>query len=103
MMKFLFTFLLVAGFMLISCGEPRMDRIQRLVDDKVRIERLRLESICRNGLIKNAIEQVDSIIIERALRDTSSIFIRPIRPNVPNLEIPDIDTLGIKPLFEKGN
>lgn len=99
MMRVIITLLLTVGFVLSSCGEPKMDRVQRLVADKVKIERARLEAICRNELITKAIEQVDSIIIERALRDTSAIFIRPVRPDVPNLNIPDIDTLGIKPLF----
>lgn len=84
-----------------ACGEPKADRIKRLVDAKVEKERLRLEAQCRSELLAKANEQVDSVIIARALQDTSARLIRPVRPDVPNLEIPDIDTLGIKPLFEK--
>ena len=93
------TFLLTIGMLLTSCGEPKEDRVQRLVDEKLSLEKIRLEAICRKELIAKAITEVDSMIIERALRDTSTMFIRPTRPDVPNLEIPDIDTLGIKPLF----
>jgi len=103
MMRGVITCLLTIGFLLSSCGEPKQERIERLVADKVKVERMRLEAICRKELITKAIEVVDSIIIERALRDTSSLFNRPIRPNVPNLDIPDIDTLGIKPLFGGGH
>lgn len=95
------TYVLVGMALLMSaCGEPEEDRIQRLVDAKVELERKRLEAGCRAELIAKANEKVDSVIIARALQDTSARLIRPIRPDVPNLEIPDIDTLGIKPLFE---
>ena len=93
--------IMIIVFGVAGCGEPRGERIQRLVDDKLRIEQLRLVAECRKGLLDQAIAEVDSIIIERALRDTTNRMVRPTRPDVPNLEIPDIDTLGIKPLFEK--
>jgi len=76
-----------------------MDRIYRLLDVKLEAERARLEAICRQGLIEQAIEQVDSTIIQNALRDTSSMFKRPVQPDVPSLEIPELDSLGVKPLF----
>ncbi len=94
--------LIVIGVVFTSCGEPKQDRIQRLVDDKLHTERLRLEAKCRKQLLSDAIAKVDSIIIEKALRDTSARIIRPIRPDVPSLQIPDIDTLGIKPLVGEG-
>lgn len=92
--------LVVIVIMAISCGESKVDRIKRLVDVKVEKERLRLESDCRSELLAKALEQVDSVIIARALQDTSVRLVRPIRPDVPSLAIPDIDTLGVKPLFE---
>lgn len=92
-------FLFTALVCLSACGEPKQERIQRLLDERLRIERLRLEKKCRIELITKASAAVDSFIIERALSDTTHNYIRPMKPDVPNLEIPDIDTLGIKPLF----
>jgi len=88
-------------FVFSSCGEPKLDRVKRLVAVKVETERQKLENKCRLELIEKAIAEVDSIIIQKALQDTSAMMIRPVRPDVPSLEIPDIDTLGIKPLFSK--
>ena len=98
-MRILIFISLIVFVLLQGCGEPAQERIQRLLDDRIRLEQLRLEAECRRRLITEASAAVDSLIIERALSDTTSNYIRPPRPDVPNLVIPDIDTLGIQPLF----
>lgn len=99
-MRYILFILFATCIIISSCGEPRQERIQRLVDKRLHTERLRLEEICRNQIIDQASSDVDSVIIVKALSDTSNVIVRPVRPAVPNLTIPDIDTLGIKPLFE---
>lgn len=99
-MRVLLISILCLGFWT-SCGEPELDRIDRIVTAKLEESRAKYERLCIQELIKNASEAVDSFIIAKALSDTTNIIVKPSRPDVPSLEIPDLDTLGIQPLFEK--
>lgn len=94
-------FVVILSLVAVSCGEPELDRIKRIISARLDIEQKKLERECLQDLLNKANEAVDSLIIARALSDTTDVIIKPTRPDVPSLEIPDIDTLGIQPLFEK--
>jgi len=56
--RYLLCGIVLMALFITACGEPKADRIKRLVDAKVEKERLRLEAQCRSELLAKANDQM---------------------------------------------
>lgn len=85
----------------IGCGEDKQEIIRQKVAENVRDFRQKKIAECREMLLREAEEIVDSLLLTEATDALSDSLsrLRPSRPVQPPT-IPPIDSLKVNPLFE---
>lgn len=85
-----------------GCRPDKSRIVRERVDERVLVFRTRESLKCREMLLSEAEQIVDSLILleaQQSLRD-SMLRIRPVKPFRPG-DVPPVDTAEVKPLFDQ--
>ena len=94
----------ISFFCTVGCGPDKEAIILEKVAERVEVFRAKKNAECRQALLSDAEQIVDSLLLEEAMMELSDSLARsrPGRPSKPAF-LPPIDSLPVKPLFQQSS
>ena len=94
--------LLLMALGMAGCGPDRAAIVQEKVAERVTTFREKKNAECREALLRDVEQIVDSLLLEEAKMELSDSLarMRPSKPFKP-VPLPPIDSLPVKPLFKR--
>ena len=82
-----------------SCGPSAEERVDAILQMRIDAYKAKKVKTCDQELLSRANEVADSMIIAQAFQDTTAKYVRPIRPEIDSIVLPDREK-SVKPLFD---